>query len=118
MKRLSFILILALSTGLIFNSCALNPPPILTPTAALALTNGLNALSTILQAKGASPAILAAIADTQNEIALDIKGVTWGELVRQLMTDLYSQLPANIQNNTAVETSMLAIEVILATIGA
>lgn len=115
----SFILIISISIGTFTSTaCLTNKPPILSPTAATAITNGLTALSSILQSRGVSPAILNTIADAQQAISADVSGATWGAIVRQLLTDLYSQLPANIQNQTVVWASLAALEVILATVGA
>ena len=120
MKRLLtfvFCLSLAVGMGLGQFACAKNPP-VLTPGAATALTNGLGALSAILTARGASPAILAAISDAQTAIAQDVSGQSWGQITRTLLQELYSQLPAATLNQPAVWASFAAIEIVLATIGA
>jgi hypothetical protein len=98
--------------------CAGQNPPILTPTAAAALTNGLGALSTILRAQNASLGILAAISDAQVAIAQDVSGHSWGQITRTLLEELYSQLPADVLNRPVVWASLAAVEIVLATIGA
>lgn len=93
-------------------------PPILTPGAATALTNGLSALSAILGAQNASPTILAAISDAQVAIAQDVTGQSWGQITRTLLSELYAQLPTDVLNRPVVWAAFAAVEIVLATIGA
>jgi hypothetical protein len=121
MKRLLMLILAGLflvTAGTIQQACAGNQPPILTPGAATALTNGLSALSGILRAQNASPAILAAISDAQVAIAQDVSGRSWGQITRTLLQELYSQLPVDVLNRPAVWASLAAVEIVLATIGA
>jgi hypothetical protein len=118
MRRLfAFVLSVVLLSSVTFG-CAGNQPPILTPGAATALTNGLSALSGILRAQNASPAILAAISDAQVAIAQDVTGHSWGQITRTLLEELYSQLPADLLAKPVVWGSLMAVEIVLATIGA
>jgi hypothetical protein len=118
MRRLfAFVLSVVILSSVTFG-CAGNQPPILTPGAATALTNGLSALSAILRAQNASPAILAAISDAQVAIAQDVTGHSWGQITRTLLQELYSQLPVDVLNRPAVWAAFAAVEIVLATIGA
>jgi hypothetical protein len=118
-KLLVIVCCLALWDGVVFgvSACSHNPP-VLTPTAAAALTNGLGALSMVLRSQNVNPLALAAISDAQTAIAQDVTGHSWGEIVRTLLTELYSQLPPEVLNRPAVWASFAAIEIVLATIGA
>jgi hypothetical protein len=110
---------IVLSATLALSSCALlGKAPQLTPQAGTALTNGLAALSAVLQQRGDSPAAVTAITDVQQEIAADTTGTTWGALVRNLLTDLYTQLPTNVQDDAVVWAALSAVEIVLATVGA
>lgn len=111
-----YVLLCTLTLGsLAVEGCAHNPP-VLSPGAATALTNGLNALSAILRAQNAAPGILMAISDAQTAIAQDVSGASWGQIVRQLLSELYSQLPADLL--TKAWPAFAAVEIVLATIGA
>jgi len=111
-----YVLLCTLGIGsLALEGCGHNPP-ILTPGAATALTNGLTALSAVLRAQNVSPLILAAISDAQTAIAQDVSGASWGQIVRQLLTELYTQLPGDIL--TKAWPVFAAVEIILVTIGA
>jgi hypothetical protein len=114
---LALAVVLAGSVVVSESGCGHNPP-ILTPGAATALTNGLSALSGILRAQNASPAILAAISDAQVAIAQDVSGRSWGQITRTLLQELYSQLPVDVLNRPAVWAAFAAVEIVLATIGA
>jgi hypothetical protein len=74
----SLVLVGLLVTGAAQSGCAGNNPPVLTPTAAAALTNGLSALSMVLRSQNVNPLALAAISDAQTAIAQDVSGATWG----------------------------------------
>ncbi len=113
MKRL-IVPVLACS---IVWGCVHNPP-VISPTIAAAINAGLTALHSVLQAHGAAPAILNAITDAQTALANDTAGVSWGDIVRDLLTQLYSQIPLALQNNPAVWATLAALEVALAILGA
>lgn len=116
---LAYLVTFAIGVPLGFTGCLLtHQAPVLTPTAAAGLTNGLTALGRVLTAQGAQPAIINAIGDAQTAIAADVNGTTWGQIVRTLLTDLYSQIPAELQNKPAVWGALAAIEIVLATVGA
>lgn len=105
--------------GLTYTSCALNPAPVLSPTTAMALTNGLTALSDILHRQANVPnGVFVAITDAQQAIAQDLSGTTWAGLVRTLLSDLYSQLPQALLDKPVVWVSLATLEVILSTVGA
>lgn len=93
-------------------------PPVLSPTTATAVTNALGALVTLLQARNVSPVVVAAVTDAQQAIAGDISGKNWGQILRDLMTNLYSQVPLSVQNDPKVWIVFTAIELALATVGA
>ncbi len=118
-KLLAFVFCLSLAAGVSLGqvACSHNPP-VLSPGASTALTNGLTALRAILAAKGASPVILAAISDAQVAIAQDVSGQSWGQITRTLLTELYEQIPASLQSQPVVWASLAAVEIVLATIGA
>ncbi len=113
MKRLvTLSLVAVLGAGCVHN------PPVISPTVAAALTNGLAALHGVLQAHRVSPAILSAITDAQTALADDVSGASWGTIVRDLLTNLYSQIPLSVQDNPAVWATLAALEVALAILGA
>jgi hypothetical protein len=115
------VIALVLAVSLVAGStigCAGNKPPILKPEVAAALTNGLGALVSILSRQNVNPLILSAISDAQTGIAADVSGATWGQIVRGLLTQLYSQLPADVLANPMVWAAFAAIEIALATVGA
>ena len=116
-RLLASVLVLSLSTAG-FIGCAGNKPPVLTPRQATAITNALAGLSTLLQQRGASPVMIAAIAAAQTAVASDVSGNSWGQIIRDLMTTLYTNLPLSLQNDPIVWGAMTAVEVTLAIIGA
>jgi hypothetical protein len=127
MRKIAIIILVLAITS---SACLKNAAPVLSPTGATAIANGLTALSTILQGRGLCPANSTAstasttitpcqiIVNLQQAISQDASGTTWGALVRTALTDLYSDIPLSIQNDTAVSASLSALEVILATVGA
>ena len=118
MKRIGTLLLVGL-LAMPFSACALNTTaPVLTPSAATAITNGLTALKDILVARNVDAAVVQIITDAQQGISQDAGGTTWGGLLRTMLTDLYSQLPLSVQNQPVVWASLAALEVTLATIGA
>ncbi len=115
------LIALILAVSLVAGStigCAGNKPPVVSPQVAAALTNGLTALSNILRARNVNPLILSAISDAQVALAADVNGASWGQIVRGLLDQLYSQLPASLLNDPMVWAAFAAIEIALATVGA
>lgn len=112
--------ILALALALSLSGCALNTSvPVLNPTAATAVTNGLSALATILHNQAGVPSgMFTAITAAQQAIAQDVQGTTWGGLLRTLLSNIYAELPQAVLDKPIVWASLAALEVALATIGA
>lgn len=116
MRRLIVAVVCALS----LSGCALNTSvPVLNPTTATAITNGLSALSNILHNQTGVPSgVFTAITSAQQAIAQDVNGTTWGGLLRTLLSNLYAELPQAVLDKPIVWASLAALEVALATIGA
>ena len=108
-----------LLVGTLGSSCAHG----LSPTTEAGLVAGLNAVNDTVDHVSGIPAtdealIDDAIAGAEAAIAKDTTGQSWGSIIRALMTQLYADLPANVQNNPYVWGALDAIEAILGTIGA
>lgn len=94
-------------------------PPVLNPVVSTSVTVGLDALHTILvQTPTTPPVVIAAVTDAQAALAADISGKTWGAILREMLTTIYSQLPISTQQNQGVAAVLAGLEAALATVGA
>jgi hypothetical protein len=113
---IALVLAISLVAGLSLG-CAGQKPPVVSPQIGQSLTNGLAALSHLLAARpDVPPAVIVAIANAQAALAADISGASYGQIVRQLLVNLYSQLSNEVL--TQYWYVFAALEVALAAIGA
>lgn len=114
MKKILLVLVL----GTTLSGCGFltSQIPILSPTTSAGLSSGLDALKGYLIQQNESPAIIAAVSAAQTGLAADTTGTTWGQLIRDLLSNIYTN--ANSTGNSLVWGGLTALEGILATIGA
>ena|SRR5579862_8077569 len=93
-------------------------PPQLSPSVLAATQSALTSLATYLSSRVSDAAIVVAIHNAQTALADDASGKTWGATLRDLLTNLYSEIPLATQNDPLVWGILSAVEVALATVGA